>query len=132
MQRGRRGGRPPGETMSESAEGRAGTEVKIYIGVFIALATLTVITVAITWFHLPIVWAVFAGLLVAVVKGSLVALFFMHLSHERAFVYGSLLLTVVFFFAVLLLPLFSDLDSTRAEQHMYIVPEPEATNANGH
>ena len=72
-------------------------EVKKYLLVFGALAVLTVITVAISQFHLPTWQAVTLALLVATVKGSLVAAFFMHLISERKLIYAVLVLTVFFF-----------------------------------
>ena len=44
------------------------------------------------------------ALLIASVKGSLVACFFMHLIDERKLIYAVLAFTVFFFLAVLLLP----------------------------
>jgi hypothetical protein len=44
-------------------------------------------------------------------KGSMVAAVFMHLSHERRWVYGTLILTVVFFVVLLMLPLLTSLDN---------------------
>lgn len=71
--------------------------VKTYIMVFVALLFLTVVTVAVSYLHLPTPAAVGLGLLVATVKGSLVALFFMHLSHEKKIIYWTLGLTAVLF-----------------------------------
>ena len=78
--------------------------VKVYITVFVALMVLTVITVAISYLHLPVALAVTVALLVATVKGSLVACYFMHLISEKKLIYAVLLLTVVFFIALLALP----------------------------
>ena len=47
--------------------------VRIYITVFVALMALTIITVAISRLHLPLPIAVTVALLVALIKGSLVA-----------------------------------------------------------
>lgn len=76
-------------------------EIRRYLIVFGSLAVLTVITVAIAQLHLPTWQAVTLALVVATVKGSLVAAFFMHLLSERRLIYAVLLLTV-FFFAVLM------------------------------
>jgi len=48
--------------------------------------------------------AVSVALLVATVKGSLVACYFMHLISEKKLIYAVLALTVVFFIALLALP----------------------------
>jgi cytochrome c oxidase subunit 4 len=79
--------------------------VKVYITVFVALMVLTVITVAISRVHLPVPMAVTVALLVATVKGTLVACYFMHLVSEKKLIYAVLVLTAVFFIALLLLPI---------------------------
>jgi cytochrome c oxidase subunit 4 len=72
-------------------------EIRRYLYVFGALAMLTLITVAISYLHLPTWQAVILALTVAAIKGSLVAAFFMHLISERKLIYGVLLVTVFFF-----------------------------------
>jgi cytochrome c oxidase subunit 4 len=78
--------------------------VRIYISVFVALMALTIITVAVSRFHLPLPVAVSVALLVATIKGSLVACYFMHLISEKRLIYAVLVLTAVFFVALLALP----------------------------
>jgi cytochrome c oxidase subunit IV len=78
--------------------------VKVYITVFVALMALTIITVAVSRFHLPLRIAVTVALLVATIKGSLVACYFMHLISEKKLIYAVLVLTAVFFIALLALP----------------------------
>ena len=78
--------------------------VRIYITVFVALMVLTIVTVAISRFHLPVPIAVTIALLVAVIKGSLVACYFMHLISEKKLIYAVLGLTAVFFVVLLALP----------------------------
>jgi cytochrome c oxidase subunit 4 len=72
-------------------------EIRRYLMVFGALAALTLITVAISQLHLPTWGAIALGLLVATIKGSLVAAFFMHLISERKLIYAVLVMTVFFF-----------------------------------
>ena len=78
--------------------------VRVYIIVFAALMVLTIVTVAISYLHLPVAAAITAALLVATVKGSLVACYFMHLISEKKLIYAVLVLTIVFFVALLALP----------------------------
>ena len=78
--------------------------VRIYITVFAALMALTIITVTISRFHPPVPIAVAVALLVATIKGSLVACYFMHLISEKKVIYAVLVLTAVFFLALLFLP----------------------------
>ena len=81
--------------------------VRVYITVFVALMVLTIVTVAISRFHLPVPIAVTVALFVAIVKGSLVAGYFMHLVSEKKLIYAVLALTVVFFAALIALPVFT-------------------------
>jgi cytochrome c oxidase subunit IV len=85
--------------------------VRSYIMVFVMLMIFTVITVAASRFHLAVPVGIAVALIIAAMKGSMVAAVFMHLSHEKRWVYGTLLLTAAFFFVLLLLPLFTSLDS---------------------
>ena len=78
--------------------------VRIYITVFVALMVLTVVTVAISYLDLSTPIAVTVALLVAMVKGSLVACYFMHLISEKKLIYAVLALTAAFFVALLALP----------------------------
>jgi cytochrome c oxidase subunit IV len=78
--------------------------VRIYISVFVALMVLTIVTVAVSYVHLPLRYAVAVALLVATVKGTLVACYFMHLISEKKLIYAVLGLTAVFFAALLALP----------------------------
>src|SRR4249920_2817394 len=84
--------------------------VKVYITVFVALMILTVVTVAISRFHPPVAIAVTIALLVATIKGSLVACYFMHLISEKKLIIAVLALTAVFFVALLTLPVVTVLD----------------------
>jgi cytochrome c oxidase subunit 4 len=78
--------------------------VRVYISVFVALMVLTIITVAVSYLDLPLAGAVAVALLVATIKGALVACYFMHLISEKKLIYAVLVLTVVFFIALLALP----------------------------
>lgn len=84
--------------------------VKTYVFVFVSLMVLTVVTVAVAYLELSTGPAVALALLIATVKGSLVACYFMHLISERKLIYTVLIFTVIFFLAVLLGPLVTDLD----------------------
>lgn len=84
--------------------------VRTYIMVFVALMVLTVITVAVSYLDLSTGPAVALALLVALVKGSLVACYFMHLISEKKLIYTVLIFTVIFFIAVLLGPVLTNMD----------------------
>jgi cytochrome c oxidase subunit 4 len=81
--------------------------------VFVALMALTVVTVAISYLHLGVGAAITVALIVASVKASLVASYFMHLISEKKVIYATLLLTVAFFALLMLLPTLTDTGSTK-------------------
>jgi len=72
---------------------------------------LTVITVAIASFHLPIAIAVTLALIVAGVKGTMVASYFMHLISEKKTILIILAFTIFFFLGLLFLPTLTEIDS---------------------
>jgi cytochrome c oxidase subunit 4 len=78
--------------------------VRVYITVFVALMVLTIITVAVSRVHLPVPMAVSVALIVATIKGSLVACYFMHLISEKKLILAVLVLTAVFFAVLLVVP----------------------------
>lgn len=82
-------------------------QVRTYILIFVTLMALTLVTVAVSRLHLPVAGAVTVALIVASIKGGLVAGYFMHLISERKLIYWVLGVTVAFFLAVLLLPLWA-------------------------
>jgi len=84
--------------------------VRSYITVFVMLMIFTIITVAASRFHFAVPLAITVALIIAIMKGSMVAGVFMHLSHERRAIYGALLLTFVFFIVLLFLPVLAYLD----------------------
>ncbi|MFQ5568834.1 MAG: cytochrome C oxidase subunit IV family protein [Rhodothermales bacterium] len=77
--------------------------VRVYLAVFGALAVLTVVTVAVAYLHLSIWPALIMALLIASIKGGLVAGYFMHLVSEKKVIFWILLLTAAFLFFMFLL-----------------------------
>ena len=96
--------------MSDSHAADLKKHVRIYILVFVSLMVLTLVTVAVSYLHLPVHQAIGVALLIASVKGSLVACYFMHLISEKKLILWVMLLTVVFFVVLLLLPAFTTAD----------------------
>ena len=84
-------------------------ETRGYILVFVALAALTVVTVAVSYLKLSVGMGIALALFIASVKGSLVACFFMHLISEKKLVYWVLILTVAFFAVLLVLPVLTSI-----------------------
>lgn len=85
-------------------------QTKIYVAVFAALMVLTVITVTVSYLHLSTPTTIAIALLIASIKGSLVAAYFMHLISERKAIYSILVLTVVFFVVLMFVPSFGIFD----------------------
>ena len=86
--------------------------VKIYWLVFGALAILTIVTVSAARLDLAIGMAVVIAMIIAVAKGTLVASFFMHLFFDKNKSIGALLLLcLIFFAALMLLPLLTMMDT---------------------
>ena len=80
--------------------------VKIYRNVFIVLLIFTAFTVGVSYIHFNLVWiGVFVGLLIAVIKGYLVAANFMHLNNEKKMIYWILILTASFLVLLFFMPM---------------------------
>ncbi|HXG60613.1 MAG TPA: cytochrome C oxidase subunit IV family protein [Planctomycetota bacterium] len=85
---------------------------KTYTNVLWALLALTIVTVAISRVHLGTAGNVAVGLLVAVIKASLVTLFFMHLKYEQRWWTG----IVLFPLTLVLIIIFANLPDTGANR----------------
>ena len=82
------------------AHGKPGGS-RIYFVVFGALLALTAVTVLVSYVEMGILNVVVA-LLIASVKASLVALFFMHLKGESRLVWGFALVPLLFLLLIIL------------------------------
>src|SRR4051812_7454347 len=78
--------------------------IRTYWMIGAALFVFTGITVAVNQVHLAIPLAITVALIIATMKGSMVASVFMHLSHERPWIYGALILTVLGFIVLMTVP----------------------------
>ncbi len=94
--------------MVESEAALVKQHVRVYVTVFAALAVLTIVTVAISYLHLPTAYAIGVAMVVATVKSSLVALYFMHLISEEKVILWLLVLCAAFFAALMFLPVSTD------------------------
>ncbi len=87
--------------MSEHSVEEIKKHVRVYMLVFVSLAVLTAVTVAVGYIELPFVPALIVALLIATVKAGMVAAYFMHLVSEeqviRQLVWLSLALLLVMF-----------------------------------
>ena len=84
--------------------------VRRYLIVFAALLVLTLLTVAVSRLPVPPAMAIALGLAIATAKASLVALFFMHLIHERGMIIVTLVFTAIFCGALFGLTLWTEGD----------------------
>ena len=92
--------------------------IKMYIGIGAALFVFTAITVGENQVHLAVPAAITVALIIASVKGSMVASVFMHLSHEKKWIYGALLLTVAFWIVLMAVPYLTVSDTIGTPIHV--------------
>lgn len=69
--------------------------VKIYIGIFVALAFLTFLTVWVNSLHVERHMQIAIAAAIAIVKVCLIAAFFMHLKFEGKWIFGVVILALV-------------------------------------
>ncbi len=91
--------------ISEPEAARVRGQLRVYVMVFVALAVLTVVTVAISYLQLPTALAISVAMVVATVKASLVAGYFMHLLSEEKVILWLLVLCAAFLVFLFALPL---------------------------
>jgi caa(3)-type oxidase subunit IV len=91
----------------DSSSDHVQKSIRTYLMIGAALFLFTGITVGVNQVHLAIPLAITVALIIAATKGSMVASVFMHLSHEKSWIYGALLLTLVFFIVLMFLPFFT-------------------------
>ena len=96
--------------------------IRAYWMIGAALFVFTGITVAVNQVHLAVPMAITVALIIATMKGSMVASVFMHLSHERKWVYGALILTVVGFIILMTVPMFTLIDHIGTPIHVAAPP----------
>ena len=89
-----------------------------YILIGTSLLVLTVLTVWTSYFTVTVGVSIGIALVIATIKGSLVASFFMHLVSEKKLILIVLIITVVFFFALIFLP-FSDTMNNVGNPNVY-------------
>ncbi len=94
-----------GMAISESEAARVKEHLRVYVMVFVALAVLTVVTVAISYLQLPTALAITVAMVVATVKASLVAGYLMHLLSEEKVILWLLVLCAAFLVFLFALPL---------------------------
>jgi caa(3)-type oxidase subunit IV len=85
--------------------------IRTYMMIGAALLVFTGVTVAANLIHLAVPIAVTVALIIATTKASMVAAIFMHLSHEKKWIYGALLLGLAGFIILMTVPIFTTLDT---------------------
>ena len=94
--------------MSDDHAADIDAHIRRYLMVFGALMVLTIVTVGVYYLDLSVGASIALALLIASVKASLVACFFMHLVSEKKLIYLLLAVTVSFFLALLFLPFLTE------------------------
>jgi cytochrome c oxidase subunit 4 len=79
--------------------------VQTYVLVGVVLVLLTVLTVGLSFWHLPPLWHIVMGLSIALVKMSLVVLFFMHAAVSPRLIWIVLVVTIFWLGILLVLTL---------------------------
>ena len=92
--------------------------IRTYWMIGAALFAFTGITVAVNQVHLAVPLAITIALIIATMKGSMVASVFMHLSHEQKWIYGALILTVIGFIILMSVPMFTIMDHIGTPIHV--------------
>ena len=101
-----------------SDQGAIKKNIGLYMKIGAALLVFTVITVAVNQVHLAVPAAITVALIIASMKGSMVAAVFMHLNHEKKWIYGALILTVIGFFILMTVPYFTVSDTIGTPIHV--------------
>jgi cytochrome c oxidase subunit 4 len=101
--------------------------VRTYLNVFAALMALTIITVTVSYLRLAIPLAIVVALAIAILKGSLVASFFMHLISERPLIFVMLLGVAILFAALMVLPVLTMKDSIATPHTPWTTPASSAS-----
>ena len=91
--------------------------VRQYMMIGAALFVFTAITVAVNQVHLAVPLAITVALIIATIKGSMVASVFMHLSAKKKWIYGALILTLAGFIILMSVPFFTVNDSIGTPIH---------------
>ena len=98
-------------------------QVRVYFVVFISLMVLTIVTVAVSRLHLPVAAGIAVALVVASVKGTLVAGIFMHLFSDKfPFIFKVLILAAIFFIVMIALFVFGYFDTFASERAALAAP----------
>lgn len=108
----------------------ASKHVRTYVMVFVALAVLTGATVWVAGLKHTVMAGIAIALVIAVVKGSMVAGFFMHLIGEKKGIVWILMLTAAFFLVLIFLPLWTYWDQQGT--HLNPSPAAAATETSAH
>lgn len=80
------------------------SHANLYWGIFVALLVFTAITVAVSELDVSVPLGILIALVVASIKGYLVAGYFMHLTTEKKIIFAALALTLVLFAVLMILP----------------------------
>lgn len=112
-----------------SAEAEVRKHIRTYLMIGAALLVFTAITVTASFVNMGVAGNVTLALIIASIKGSMVAAIFMHLNHEKRWIYGALLLTVLGFLVLMSVPMFTTMDHIGTP---IVVPAAAGASEAGH
>ena len=92
--------------------------IRLYLIIGATLFVFTAITVGVNQVHLAVPAAITVALIIAIMKGSMVASVFMHLRDERRWIYAALVLTVLAFVVLMTIPSFTIMDTIGTPIHV--------------
>jgi cytochrome c oxidase subunit 4 len=119
--------------MSDDHAAHVDAHVRTALVVFGALLVLTGATVAAwAWLDLSVPMTITLALLIALVKGSLVACWFMHLISEKKLIFMVLILTVAFFFVLMLVPVLTSISDQTSSAGPLPTPAAATEEHSGH
>jgi caa(3)-type oxidase subunit IV len=102
--------------MSDHSPESIQRQVKLYLVIGAALFVGTVLTVWVADLKVAVLTGIIIAIIIATIKGGLVAGYFMHLLHERKLIYQVLVLTAVFIVVMVGLIMFAAGDQ-QGRQH---------------
>ena len=93
-------------------------EIKKHLVIYLLLLLLTAVNFFLSRMHLSAVQTLIGVLSIALLQGSLVACYFMHLMSEKKIIHFVLLLTIIFFGVLLSLPILQFLGKLYGMTHV--------------
>ena len=118
--------------MSDHPAESTSKQVKLYLLIGAALFVGTVLTVWVADLKVAMVTGILIAIVIATIKGGLVAGYFMHLLHERKLIYQVLILTAIFIVVMVGLIMFAAGDQQGRHSGAFEAPVQHVPAGGGH